>query len=183
MAVKAVLLLGNPALYAACEPVRAEEMPGLAPLVRELHDTLMDFRRRRGTGSAIAAPQIGVPKRLVVFAEEGLPAAVINPQVETTGQPNLEFWESCMSFPDLLVKTRRFGSCGLVYYDRSWVRRSLALTGELAVTAQHECDHLDGVLAVSRAADARSFCLQSQWGSTAGPAPAPGPLRAKSRKW
>jgi hypothetical protein len=60
MSIRKVLLLGNPKLYESCAPVVEGEIESLRPVVRDLHDTLMDFRRRHGVGRAIAAPQIGI---------------------------------------------------------------------------------------------------------------------------
>jgi peptide deformylase len=65
MAVREILLLGNPRLYDACEPVEKEELPTLNSTVQDLHDSLMHFREQYGAGRAIAAPQIGVMKRLI----------------------------------------------------------------------------------------------------------------------
>ncbi|MGQ9722488.1 MAG: peptide deformylase, partial [Candidatus Jordarchaeum sp.] len=58
MPVKEVLLLGNPKLYEVSEEIRNEELEELKPMIEDLHDTLMDFRKRYGAGRAIAAPQI-----------------------------------------------------------------------------------------------------------------------------
>jgi len=55
MSVREVLLLGNPKLYESCAPVVEGEIESLRPIVQDLHDTLMDFRRRHGAGRAIAA--------------------------------------------------------------------------------------------------------------------------------
>lgn len=58
--IKEILLLGNPALYEISEVVREEELPEMEALERDLHDTMMEFRRIYQAGRAIAAPQIGV---------------------------------------------------------------------------------------------------------------------------
>ena len=63
--VKEVLLLGNPKLYDISRPVKEDELGRLDEVVNDLHDTLMDFKKRYGAGRAIAAPQIGVMKRLI----------------------------------------------------------------------------------------------------------------------
>jgi peptide deformylase len=64
MTVKPILLLGNPRLYDISEAVVQEELDPMREVVSDLHDTLMDFREQYGAGRAIAAPQIGVMKRL-----------------------------------------------------------------------------------------------------------------------
>lgn len=63
MAVREALLLGNPKLYEISEFVEREELDKLEPILQDLHDTLMDFKKKYGAGRAIAAPQIGVMKR------------------------------------------------------------------------------------------------------------------------
>ena len=63
--IRPILRLGDEALYVVSEPVTHDEVPSLLVTVRDLHDTLLDFRARYGADLAIAAPQIGVPKRLI----------------------------------------------------------------------------------------------------------------------
>ena len=65
MAVREILLLGNPKLLQTCDPITPDEVDDLRPVIDDMHDTLMDFRARYDAGRAIAAPQIGVMKRLV----------------------------------------------------------------------------------------------------------------------
>lgn len=72
MALKEVLLLGDPRLYEVCEPVRQGEMSELESVVTDLHDTLMDCQQHIGAGRPIAAPQIGVMKRLVYMNIDGV---------------------------------------------------------------------------------------------------------------
>lgn len=161
MAVREILQLGNPQLYAVSEPVRQEEMAGLESVVHDLRDTLLDFRRRYGAGRAIAAPQIGVMKRLV-YMHLDAPKVFVNPELLDPSGQIMEVWDDCMSFPDLLVKVRRHLRCTIRYRDAEWRERSERLEGDLSELLQHECDHLDGILAVSRAVDAKSFALRSQ---------------------
>jgi len=71
-------------------------------------------------------------------------------------------WDDCMSFPELFVKVLRHQKCTIQYYDAQWKPQEMELEGDLSELLQHEYDHLDGILAVSRAVDAQSFCLRSQ---------------------
>ncbi len=161
MAVREILLLGNPRLYMACDPVLREECATLAPVVQDLHDTLLDFRRRYGAGRAIAAPQIGVMKRLVyMFIDRR--TVFLNPVLDMRSDETFELWDDCMSFPELLVRVRRNLRCRIRYKDEEWNDREMMLEGPLSELLQHECDHLDGILAVQRALDGRSFMLRSQ---------------------
>jgi len=74
----------------------------------------------------------------------------------------MEVWDDCMCFPDLLVRVKRHRSCRIRYRDLEWNEQTMNLTGDLSELLQHEYDHLDGVLAVNRAIDSRSFALRSQ---------------------
>ena len=65
MTIRKILQLGNPALYEKSDPVLANEMKSLAEVINDLHDTLLDIRERCGIGRAIAAPQIGIKKRII----------------------------------------------------------------------------------------------------------------------
>jgi peptide deformylase len=161
MSVREVLLLGNPKLYEVCAPVEEGGVESRRPVVQDLHDTLMDFRRRYGAGRAIAAPQIGVMVRLLYMHIEE-PVVFINPVLDMKSEERIEVWDDCMCFPDLLVKVERHRRCRITYRDMSWRERSMMLEGDLSELLQHECDHLEGVLAVSRVVDPHSFALRSQ---------------------
>ena len=67
-----------------------------------------------------------------------------------------------MCFPDLLVRVRRAASCRLLYRDPDWQEQELSLEGDLSELLQHEYDHLDGILAVSRAVGKNAFALRCQ---------------------
>lgn len=161
LTVRPILLLGNPALYNESSAMRVDDLGDVAPVLKDLRETLLDFRARHGTGKAIAAPQIGVLKRIVYINEPGPPRFLLNPVLQLSGE-QIETWEHCMSFPDLLVRTRRASACSVEYRDEEWREHKETARGDLAVITQHECDHLDGTLAVARALDGRAFCLISQ---------------------
>ena len=161
MSVREVLLLGNPKLYKVCMPVKKAKIESLGPIVEDMHDTLMDFRRRYGAGHAMAAPQIGVMERLI-YMHIDEPVVLINPILDMKSEQMIEVWDDCMCFPDLLVKVERHRECRITYRDLNWREHTMLLEGDLSELLQHECDHLDGVLAVSRAVDQYSFALRSQ---------------------
>ena len=161
MAVKEVLLLGNPALYEISEPVIERDLNQLADVVKDLHDTLTDFREQYGAGRAIAAPQIGVMKRLVyMFIHE--PMVFLNPVLDRKSEEMMEVWDDCLCFPELLVKVRRHKRCRITYQNMDWVEAEMWLEDDMSELLQHEVDHLDGILAVSRAIDGHSFALRNQ---------------------
>ena len=161
MAVKDIVLLGNPELYRISQPIRKHEVSGLSEVVMDLHDTLMDFKKRYGAGRAIAAPQIGVKKRLVYMVIDR-PTVFINPVLEQKSREMIEVWDDCMCFPDLLVKVRRHKRCRIRWLNMDWKEEEMMLEGSLSELLQHECDHLEGILAVSRAIDEKSFALRNQ---------------------
>ena len=161
--VKDILLLGNPKLYEISQPVKQSELAELKDVVSDLHDTLIDFKKRYGAGRAIAAPQIGVMKRLLyMFIDK--PVVFINPELRNMSAEMMLVWDDCMCFPDLLVKVERHKTCTIVYHDMDWHRQELFLVDDLSELLQHEYDHLNGILAVSRAMDEHSFALRSQKG-------------------
>ncbi len=161
MAVRDILLLGNPALHKVCEPVGRDELLHVGSVVTDLHDTLLDFRNRQGAGRAVAAPQIGVSKRLVYMFIHA-PVVFLNPVIERKSRETIFVWDDCMSFPDLLVRVPRHKTCRIRYRDPAWTEQVMDLEDDLSELLQHETDHLDGILAVSRAVDGQSFALRSE---------------------
>jgi peptide deformylase len=162
MAVRRILLLGDPQLYEISSPVQPEELNAMKKVTADLHDTMMDFRRRHGAGRAIAAPQIGVGKRLLYMCIDGESHMFINPDLEEMSEEMMVVWDDCMCFPDLLVKVMRHRRCRIRYRDMNWEERAMMLEEDLSELLQHEYDHLDGILAVSRAVDGRSFALRNR---------------------
>lgn len=151
-----VLQLGDPRLREVARPVTDFEDPVLAHDCARLHATLDAFRGEHGFGRGIAAPQIGVPRRLVALRLETGPAAgrwtLINPEITWRSDETFTLWDDCMSFPWLLVRLARHASVSVRFSDEEgqrhrWERLDRA-TSELL---QHEIDHLDGVLAVDHA--------------------------------
>lgn len=161
MSIREILRLGHPQLYEESEPVGAGEVEDLRSVVDDLHDTLLDFRRRYGAGRAIAAPQIGVRKRLV-YMHVGEPTVFFNPVLDQKSEETMELWDDCMSFPDLLVRVRRHRSCRITYRDLGWDEHRRVLEDDLSELLQHEVDHLDGILAVDRVVGPRGFALRSE---------------------
>lgn len=154
-----ILLLGNEELYQISEPVKPDEIETLKSVVQDLHDTLMDFREKYHAGRAIAAPQIGVKKRLLyMFIDK--PVVFINPVMEFPDNEMMEVLDDCMSFPNLLVKVMRHKRCRIKYLDMDWKEQVMSLEGDLSELLQHEFDHLDGILATMRAIDNKSLVIK-----------------------
>jgi peptide deformylase len=161
MAIKEIFVLGNPKLYEVSQPITAEELDYISAVVCDLHDTMLDFRKTYSAGRAIAAPQIGVMKRLI-YMNIDTPVVFINPVLKNKSSEMMDVWDDCMCFPDLLVKVKRHKTCSIHYRDLQWQDQEIQLHGDLSELLQHEYDHLDGILAVSRAIDGQSFSLRKQ---------------------
>lgn len=152
-----ILLLGEPALYEVSAPVEPGE--DVAELIENLHDTLMEYRRVHGAGRAIAAPQIGVKKRLIYLYMDK-PYVLINPSLSFPDKETYRLLDDCMSFPGLVVEVERYRRGELTYFDMEWKPRKLHLEGDWSELVQHEYDHLDGILATMRAVDSRAFYMK-----------------------
>lgn len=156
--IRKILLLGNTQLYEVSAEVEAQEVSALNSTLDDLHDTLMDYRNRFGAGRAIAAPQIGIMKR-IIYMHIDHPIIFFNPILSFHDHEMMEVWDDCMSFPGLLVRVMRHRRCRIEYRDGDWKRSSMELEGGLSELIQHEYDHLDGILATMRAIDHKSLCL------------------------
>ncbi len=161
MTARDILLLGNPLLYEKSEKVKESEIHNIDHIVADLNDTLISFRNDYGVGRAIAAPQIGEQKRIIyMYIDE--PIVFVNPTLKNLSTDMIDIWDDCMCFPNLLVHVRRHRTCTIEYRDENWEMQSLDLQNDLSELLQHEYDHLEGILAVSRAIDGKSFALRSQ---------------------
>jgi peptide deformylase len=155
-----ILLLGDPRLYEVSQPVAFEELKAMASVADDLRDTLYAFRRKYGVGRAIAAPQIGVKKRMIYMETGEIRAALLNPRLTFPDAEKMALLDDCMSFPNLLVRVERYRRCRVDFLDLDWTPQSFEFEGDLSELIQHEYDHLDGVLATMRAVDAQAFSIR-----------------------
>ena len=157
--VQKILKLGNPKLYDVCDPVLKAEEDLLPVWIADLHDTLMAYRKTYGAGRAIAAPQIGIPKRLIYMYMDK-PYVYVNPILAFPDGEIYMLMDDCMSFPGLMVKVERYKRADLCYMDEDFRVQNMHLEGDFAELLQHEYDHLDGILATMRAVDSKSFFME-----------------------
>lgn len=157
--IKEILKLGNPRLYEKSMEILPSESENVKIWVEDLHDTLMDFRKTYGAGRAVAAPQIGVHKRLLYMYLDK-PYIFINPSLIFPDDEKYVLWDDCMSFPGLIVKVERYKRAVIHYQDENFKPCKMELEGDLSELLQHEYDHLDGILATMRAIDNRSFSME-----------------------
>jgi peptide deformylase len=160
MSLDQILLLGDKRLYEPSSEVLRDEIGDLQSTISILHDLVIQFRARYGKGRAIAAPQIGLLKRIICYNVDK-PVTIINPVLSEFSDEMIEIWDDCMSFPELLVKVRRHQSCRMTFRDAAWNKRVWNLSDDLSELFQHEFDHLNGILATDRALDLRSLKLAS----------------------
>ena len=154
-----ILLLGNPKLYEIPEAVKREELDDLRPVFEDMFDCIRGIRRDYGFGRAIAAPQIGVQKRLICMLNDK-PSVLLNHSLKFVGDEMMELMDDCMSFPKLLVRVRRYRHCILRYLDENWEPQEKRMDDDMSELIQHEYDHLDGILATMRAIDNKSFVMK-----------------------
>ena len=151
-----LLQLGSPILYEKCEPVLQSELIQVKEWVADLHNVMQEIRARYNFGRAIAAPQLGILKRLI-YLNIDRPVVIINPEFMQLSEEMIELWDDCMSFPNLLVKVERHKYATIKFHDESWQEHEWELKDDLSELLQHEYDHLNGILCTMRAIDNKSF--------------------------
>jgi peptide deformylase len=162
MAVRAVLKMGDPVLLQTAAPVEYFDTPELRDLLTDMQDTMMALN-----GAGIAAPQIGVSLRVVIFgvgknprypAAEEVPFTVlINPELEPIGEEMEEGWEGCLSVPGMRGLVPRYKKLRYRGFGPSGAPLERTVDSFHARVVQHEVDHLLGVLYPMRIRDLRSF--------------------------
>jgi peptide deformylase len=159
MAILKVAHMGHPVLRAKAKPLApaALKHPALQILIDDMLDTMAEYH-----GVGLAAPQVHEGVRLFVGvlepakpeagkdAPEPEPIAIINPEIIPVGDEIVEEWEGCLSIPDIRGRVPRAREIRLRGFDRDGGRIDLALRDFPARVAQHETDHLDGILFFDR---------------------------------
>jgi peptide deformylase len=160
--IRDVLRMGDPRLLEVAQPVARFGTPELDALIGDLRDTMAHLN-----GAGLAAPQIGVGLRVVIFgvkanprypqAEEVPDTVLVNPVLEPLAADKEEDWEGCLSVPGMRGMVPRFRHLRYAGYDALGRRFERVVEGFHARVVQHECDHLDGVLYPMRVRDFRKF--------------------------
>ena len=166
MAVREILLLGDPILRGKCEKVKNFNDAELKTTIDDLRDTLANFRTTRGFGRGIAAPQIGIARR-IIFINVERPMALLNPEIIRRSRQIMSLWDDCFSFPDVLAKVKRHLKITVEYYGEAGKKQKLDAVGGLSELLQHEIDHINGILAIDRAIDSKHIVLRSEWNKMA----------------
>ena len=162
--MREVLQLGNPALREVAETVQDPGSPEVAALIADLADTLAHWRRSTGYGRAIAAPQIGVRKR-VIFLNLGEPWPMVNPAIVERSEETMVVWDACLSFLFVFCQVVRHREVRVRYQDLegAWHELEAGAEDDLAELLQHEIDHLDGILALDRMIGPRTLCSREEF--------------------
>jgi len=162
MAVRPVLRMGDPRLLQRSREVGAFDTPELHALLQDMQDTMQALN-----GAGLAAPQIGVPLRVVIFGMEHSPrypdaepvpfTVLVNPELTPLDSEVEEGWEGCLSVPGMRGLVPRHARLRYRGYDQRGVPIDRSVAGFHARVVQHECDHLDGILYPMRIRDLRNF--------------------------
>lgn len=157
MAILSVAHMGHPVLRQVAEPVPLEEIP-TPDFQRFCDDLVASMHVHDGVG--LAAPQVHVSRRVVVFQlnEDDGPMVLVNPVITPLGQETNTAYEGCLSLPGLRGRVARVTRIRVDARDRTGARLAFEAGGWAARVVQHECDHLDGVLYIDRA-DARTMAF------------------------
>ena len=162
MAIKPVLRMGDARLLQRAEPLSNFASDELRTLLQDMRDTMAAL-----SGVGLAAPQIGVGLRVVIFGvprsdrypdAESVPETVlINPVITPLGDEIGEDWEGCLSIPGMRGMVPRFLNIRYQGQDEHGAPIDRTVSGFHARVVQHECDHLDGILYPMRIRDMRQF--------------------------
>jgi len=162
MAIRDVLRMGDPRLLEIAEPVAAFGTPELESLLGDMRDTMQDLN-----GAGLAAPQIGVGLRVVIFGVEANPrypdaepvpfTVLINPELTALGEEMEEGWEGCLSVPGMRGLVPRYRHLRYTGLDAAGRPIDRTVTDFHARVVQHEVDHLDGILYPRRIRDLSQF--------------------------
>jgi len=162
MSVREILKMGDPRLLLKAEPVTDFDSPELKALIVDMFDTM-----HAASGAGLAAPQIGVNLRVVIFGfknnvrypeAEPVPETVlINPVLKPLSDVTEDGWEGCLSVPGMRGVVPRWSNLHYEGYDQDGKIISRSVDDFHARVVQHECDHLDGILYPMRIKDFSRF--------------------------
>ena len=162
MAIREVLRMGDARLLRRAEEVRMFDTPELHTLLAEMRETMLAL-----DGVGLAAPQIGVDLRVVIFevsqnprypdAETVPQTVLINPVLTPLADAMEDGWEGCLSVPGMRGLVPRYTHLRYQGRDEFGALIDRTVSGFHARVVQHECDHLDGILYPMRIRDMKNF--------------------------
>ncbi|MFN8542657.1 MAG: peptide deformylase [Candidatus Binatia bacterium] len=170
MAIRKVARLGHPVLRQVAEPVPLEAIgaPEIQQLVDDMLETMDEY-----DGAGLAAPQVHVAKRIVIYGvrenprypdAEDIPLTVlVNPRITALTKDQVEDWEGCLSLPDLRGMVPRHTRVRVDAWGRDGRKLRFVAEDFHARVVQHECDHLDGTVYVDRMRSMDSLAFLAEW--------------------
>lgn len=169
MAILKIARMGHPVLRQVADPVQDPTAPQVHALIRNMIETMRD-----ADGAGLAAPQVHVPRRVVIFhvseerageTEESAPTpltVLINPVIEPLTDETELGWEGCLSVPGLIGAVPRFTNIRYSGFAPDGSRIERVVENFHARVVQHECDHLDGILYPQRMTDMSLLIFQEE---------------------
>ncbi|KAF0202696.1 MAG: hypothetical protein FD173_1917 [Gallionellaceae bacterium] len=167
MAIRNILRMGDARLLRRAAEVRSFDSAELKELLCDMRDTMQAL-----DGVGLAAPQIGIDLRIVIFGVESNPrypdaevvpdTVLINPVITFLSDAKEDGWEGCLSVPGMRGLVSRFTHLRYQGFDQFGALIDRTVSGFHARVVQHECDHLDGVLYPMRIQDMRNFGFSSE---------------------
>ncbi|WCL47839.1 peptide deformylase [Leptospira sp. GIMC2001] len=165
MPIKKILRIGNPLLRQTSADVTEDEVntKEFKKLIRDMFETM-----KYADGVGLAAPQVGILKKIVVIGNEPEPTRyknapevpqqiILNPVIEHLTDDTDGFWEGCLSVPGMRGYVERPNRIRMTWRDEKFNEYSEEISGYKAIVLQHECDHLFGVLYVDRLKSPKLF--------------------------
>jgi len=148
---------GDPVLRRRAEPVeRIDE--GIRKICEKMVETMI-----RADGVGLAAPQIGISKRIIVLDVEGEFHILINPELVETSEEMEEFTEGCLSVPGVSATVKRSAEATVIGTRLDGSQIKITGRGLLARAIQHEIDHLEGRLFIDRLTPARRQSIRKEY--------------------
>ncbi len=167
MSVKNVLKMGHPILQQVAEPVTEFNTAGLDSILVDMYDTMAAL-----DGAGLAAPQIGIQQRIVIFGIENNPrypdiepvpdTVLINPEISLLSDESVLDWEGCLSVPGLRGRVPRCKKIKYRGYDQYGNVIERIADDFHARVVLHEVDHLDGILYPQRMDDMSDFGFEQE---------------------
>jgi len=166
MPIRPILQLGDPVLRTKALAVDDPTAREIHALVGDMADTLAHWRSTTGYGRGIAAPQLGVLRRVIFLKLPGAePWPLINPEIMRRSEEKIIVWDACLSFLSIFMQVERHREISVRYQDLNGETLEFEAGDDrnLSELLQHEIDHLDGILAIDRVVDLKTICTREEF--------------------
>ena len=164
MSILKIAKLGHPVLLKKGAEIKEFSSNSLKKIIYDMSETMIDYN-----GIGLAAPQIHISKRIVIFRNPDLEekdkiqiTPLINPVFKPLTDETEDDWEGCLSIPGMQGLVKRFKKINYFGYDLDGNKIENEAEGLHARVVQHEIDHLDGILYTNRLADKRAFGFEKE---------------------